>query len=775
MSSPREPGVPGGEPAVAPPFPMPVSAERQTAWVQAVLATEGVNVPRGALENIAPFVVDPEAMMGEPDADGVRTLKAGSVRRVRTDAGDMCVAVVRMHGVGGVQWGHNERISSIWRSVADPTVGRATDRTLASIRPWKGVDRNGDETYYAALESSVANRRALTMNAEDAADALKRRDRVRPYDLEEDLVLNGQQDPGMYVPQQVRLDENPERDSAGNPLYPDAYWGWMAVRGNNRTQKRQSIFRLTSGEVLAGVPLEKLERDGDGVICDPRDWLPEFSAVLNREYAETPGDPLDPTAGSRARRAAAIAVVDAHLVVGSPTPQRLYRIVQMNNRRDHVHPPLEFDALDRSRALGRSVLGMYVAQQVMDEKTAEVLAGLAPIRELPEATPDMAVSELRDLRSMRLLSELFPVDRDKRLLLRRALSENQPSQLKAAEINQRARTWSALTSESYPEPWNPRVGQIFSTRVRDGIALSGRRLPELLAAADTDDLAFEELVAYRAAHWLASSGIIEADRGSLDGQEAVDDAGAPIRRSRRTVTNCLQALRHEKNRPAAVGLLRSLAAAMDDGDRRPWRVSGSGQEMPGREMTPVWFDGEFPKDTGGKPRAAAVRPPSPKAALSVPGPLSASAPGPLPAPAPALPSVPRPAAAPLPGALGAFARTVATIAPAVSAAIGAPAPAVPAPAPAADDDSVPESGGPADPPSEPADLVARVEERIRALHTASTEVGELLDELARRSGAGGVARPLARDRADAAVRTVTQTLVRLRKLPEAMEDLAEPA
>ncbi|MFF1376790.1 hypothetical protein [Streptomyces sp. NPDC058308] len=723
------------------PFPIPVSRERQETWIEAVLATEGVNLPRGALENIAPFVVDPEETLGEPDEQGVRRLKGGAVRRIRTDAGDMVVAVVRMHGVGGVQWGHNERISSIWRSVADPTVGPATEGTLASVRPWRRVDDEGNETFYAALESSVANRHALMMNTEDAADALERRDRVRPYDLEADLVLNGQQDPGMYVPQQVCLQENPETDADGNPLYPDAYWGWMAVRGNNRTQKRQSIFRLTSGEVLAGVPREKLERVEEGVICDPRVWLPEFSAVLNREYAETDEDELDPTSSSRARRAAAIAVVDAHLVVGTPTPQRLYRIVQMNNRRDHVHPPLEFDALDRSRALGRSVLGMYVAQRVMDEKTAEVLSGLAPIRELPEATPDMTVSELRDLRSMRLLQELFPVDPRRQLLLRRALSEHPPSQLKAGEINQRARTWSALTSESYATPWNPRVGEVFTTKVRGGVVLSGRRLPDLLAAADTEDAAFDELVAYRAAHWLASFGIIEADRGSLDGQEAVNDAGERIRRSRRTVSNCLQALRHEKSRMMAVGVLRSLASAMDDGDRRPWRVSGSGKELPGREMTPVWFDTEFPKETGTRPRKPAT-PILPR------------------------PSAPMPAVAPAP-----------VIAPVPVAAPVGPLPSATVPFPSLPPSATPPVPAPASPPGteESVDaLVARVEERIQGLHAASVEVGELLDGLAERSRTESVPQPVARHRADTAVRLLTQTLSRLRKLPELMEDLAEP-
>ncbi|MEU9149518.1 hypothetical protein AB0D59_02980 [Streptomyces sp. NPDC048417] len=152
----------------------------------------------------------------------------------------------------------------------------------------------------------------------------------------------------------------------------------------------------------------------------------------------------------------------------------------------------------------------------MDEKTAEVLSRLAPVRELANTSQDMTVSELRDLRSMRLMQELFPVDPRKRHLLRRALSENPPSPLKSGEINQRARTWSAPTSESYPAPWNPRVSEVFSTRAREGIVLSGRRLPDLLATADTDDATFDELVSYRAAHWLAAFAIFEADRGSLN-------------------------------------------------------------------------------------------------------------------------------------------------------------------------------------------------------------------------------------------------------------------
>ncbi|MFE1553726.1 hypothetical protein ACFW6V_01895 [Streptomyces sp. NPDC058734] len=747
------------------PFPLPPAREIQERWIEAVLATEGVNVPRAALENAAPFIVDPEEALGEPDSRGVRRVKAGAVRRIRTDAGDMVVLVVRMHGVGGVQWSHNERISSIWRSVADPTVGQGTEKTLASVLPWSHVDDQGRECFMAALRSGARNRQALLMDAEDAADALLKRDKVRPYDLEEDLVLNGQQEPGMYVPQEVRLEERPGSDTEDGAVHPPAFWGWMAVRGNNRTQKRQSIFGLTSGEVLAGVPAEKLGRPEGGIVWDPQDWLTAFSTLLNREYAESDED-LDPKNAPRARRAAAVAVVDAHLVVGTSTPQRLYRIVQMSNRRDHVHPPLEFDPIDRSRALGRSVLGMYVASGLMDEKTAEVLSGLAPVRELPGATPDMTVAELRDLRSMALLQELFPVDPDKRHLLRRALSEGPPSQLKADEINQRARAWSALSSLSFPKPWNPRIGQIFTSKVREGIVLSGRALPELLAAAETDDRAFEELVAYRAAHWLASFGIVEADRGSLDGQEAVGESGELVRRTRRGVPNVLQALRHEKKRRAAVGVLRSLVEAMEDGDREPWQVSGSGgMRMANRPMTALWLDAAFPKETGTRPRKAAAAPAAPAPAAPT---LITPAPAPALVPAPA-PAAPRPAPAQVGGETErsgpeAGAERVEPPAPVPVLAAAVPAARPPVAEVAVEEPAAPLPG---------ADLLLCIESRIREVNAGTVEIRRLLTELKERAGDPSVPAPIERGRADAAVRLLNQTVAKLRELPELVEVLAE--
>ncbi|MBB4782800.1 hypothetical protein [Streptomyces rapamycinicus] len=123
------------------------------------------------------------------------------------------------------------------------------------------------------------------------------------------------------------------------------------------------------------------------------------SRLFNAEYAEY-AKSVDAQGVSeigempRAVRAAKVAVVESHLVVGCPTPRRLYRIAQMSNRRDHVHSPLEFTPNDRGRALGRNVMGVCVVEGLLEEKIAEVLSGSAPITELPDVPVDASVSEL---------------------------------------------------------------------------------------------------------------------------------------------------------------------------------------------------------------------------------------------------------------------------------------------------------------------------------------------------------------------------------------------
>ncbi|MEU3828144.1 hypothetical protein AB0F36_22925 [Streptomyces sp. NPDC029080] len=729
------------------PFPAPASREEQEEWIEAVLRTPGVNVPRGALGNIAPFVVEPGTLLGVADAAGRRVLADRVLSRITTEAGDMTVVNVRMHGVGGVVWENNERISSAWHSLADPSAATDDRRALARIHPWTRVTSEGGEEALAALRRFVSSREELVSDVRLAVDALARRVGHRPYDLKQELILNGQQEPGLYVAQHFQLEEPPPAGEDGRPLHPAEHWGWMAVRGNNRTKERQEIYGVSSAEVLTGVPLKRLGGEGEALVFDPHQWLARLSETLNQEYARE-GE-WEPDSSARAVRAKNVAVVGAQLVVGSTTPRRLYRIVQMSNRRDHVHPPLGFTQNDRSRALARSVLGAYVAAGQLDEQTAEVLSGAAPVTELPGAPSGATVSELRDLRSMMLLRELFPTDGAKRFIIRRVLSESPPSQLTAPEVNQRARAWSALTSESYPKAWNPRIGEVFQvSEVRTGLDVSRRPLRELLAVADTEEQAFEELVSYRAAHWLAAFGILEADRGSLEGQKSDEDDGTEATRVRRGVRNALNALRNN-SRLQAVALLRELALAMDAGDRRPFRVSRSGAPLP-EPMSRAWFNREFPKETG--KRAARPRVPGARAAApagDAAGLLRSQAATPLAAPA----------------------RTEFAQPPADGHG--------PAPRPAADE-GTPERPAPFPGPDvgEGASHLEQWADELRArvgrLLDASQDARELLDRMADRAREENVRSVFSRGQADEIARHVPRVLRTLRELPELVEALTEP-
>ncbi|WP_225821177.1 hypothetical protein [Streptomyces naphthomycinicus] len=703
----------------ASPFPVPAPQEWQEKWVDAVMSAPGVNVPRDALENVAPFIVRPKDALTEADAAGRRRLKGNRLRTVSTEAGDMVILDVRMNGVGGIVWEHNERISSAWHSAADPTAGGR--RSLTRVVPWTRTTEDGQEKVFSALESRVDNLNRLLGNVEQAAAELDNRDGHRTYNLGEDLVLNGQHEPCMLVAHHFRIDEETGDVSDGSPGRPAAYWGWMAVRGNNRTRRRQEIFDVTSAEVLTGVPFKKLGVEGDGVAVNPGYWLKALGEHLNAEHAAVQDKP-DPQA--RAHRARLIAEVEAQLVVGSPTPMRLFRIVQVSNRRDHVHPPLEFTPNDQGRALGRSVLGAYVAQGVLDETTADVLSGAAPVTELPGVPDNASISALRDLRSMRLLRELFPVDQRKREIIRRALSEGPPSQLSSREANRRARAWSALTSESYPAPWNPRIAEVFSlSDAKAGFAPSERPLEDLLADAERDPAAFEELVTFRAAHWLASYNIIDADRGSLQGQKTVDEEGVEAERVRRTVKNNLNALRN--NPTAAVPLLRELALAMDEG-RTPRKISLTGEVLDGAASR-AWFNRTFPKETGTRPytrrgleRARAV-------------------------------------------GHGIGARGVTLEAFAVSADAAGEATVAAAHAPEETDAQAAER------------LVRELATQINALVDGATEVGDVLNELQTRADSAGMEYALSRQQADEAVLGLTKTLSELRKWPEVIPGMGRPS
>lgn len=596
------------------PFPIPAPADWQKRWVNAVLATDGVNVPRAALEQIAPFVVQPKTLLYSPRAqDKAERLRDDALVTIRTDAGTALAVSLRLAGYAGTTWWHNERISTAFRSPVDPADGPKPN--LPAVRPWTAVTTDGEERTYSALRSEFRTLPELLETINRSGNELTGRDGHRPYDLREDLVLNGQMEPCMYIAQQLVLDEASIDASGGQR--PSSYWAWPAVRGNNRTKARQELLGLSSAEVVTGVPMTKLGMDSMDVSTNPAFWVPKYSSKLNDEFkAAHEAKDFD----APAYRSRKVAVVTAHLVIGSPNPERLYRIVQSSNRRDHVHPPLEFKPNDRSRSLGRSILGAYSAAGILRENVADVLAGTQPISRLPKGPGEASISVQRDWRSMRLLREIFPTedDTDRRRLIRAALSEPAPSTLGRPHVNRRLRAWSALTSESYPEPWNPRVADALPVALaKEGAVFSDRPLQDLLDSADHDADAFEELLLYRAPHWLAAFDLIDADRGSVGAQRGDSDTDQTVDneeslRIRRGVNNAIAAMR--ANRTRAVGLLRELAAAMDESDRQPMQIDESG-ELLDKPASRAWFNRAFPKVAGAT-----------RANTATPQPLAAAAP-----------------------------------------------------------------------------------------------------------------------------------------------------
>ncbi|WP_156045422.1 hypothetical protein [Herbidospora cretacea] len=594
------------------PFKLPSTTDWQERFVEAALATPGVNVPRAALEAIAPFVHQPKDLITRASEN--RPAQLRSVWTVKTSAGEMLTTPVHVVGCAGSVWERNERQSTAWQSPSDPING--INPVLPPLSPWTA--RGNPNQVGAALLAEVETLTDLRDLIDRAVNELGARDGDRPYDLTEDLALNGQLDPCLLAPQEYRLSAPVDNKRP--------YWAWVAVRGNNRTKARQTLWGLKSSEVVTGVPMSKLGRHGPEVATNPSYWIKTLGEMLNEDYRQAAANE-DST--SSAYRAHKVAVVETHLVIGTPTPERLYQIVQTSNRRDHVHPPLGFKPNDRARAMGRSILGAYLEEGLIDKVTADVLTGDLSIHALPGVPEGAAVSALRDIRSMRLLTEFFPTEaeKEKRRAIRAALSESTPSQLSRSQVDQRLRAWSALTSMSYPDPWNPRVADGFPIALgKEGIRLSGRSLPDLLASADRDAEAFEELLMYRAPHWLAAYDIVEADRGSMGAQKLRNAARQDQEdeqvnlQIRRSVTNAIKAMRADPTR--AVGLLREIANAMDEG-RSPRRIEADGGVRPpdeeGKQRADrEWFNTVFPKITPSRGRIVMPTGAAPDAATPPP-------------------------------------------------------------------------------------------------------------------------------------------------------------
>lgn len=549
-------------------YPSPLEVVDVARLVDAAIATDGINAPRQALAAAFSFAAEPADDLLITDEQGRELIDPRRLQLVHVGGGATMELTLRLLGCAGTTWERNARTDTAWPSPADPANTAGTDWMLPPVEAWRGPDGKASAALSVAMPS--ASHALNVINR--AAEVLALGESYRRYNLTNDLRLSGQDEPCVMVAQVYRT---PEGD----------FWAWPTVKGNNRTKSRQEILHVDQGLLLAAPDL----------LAALGDWAAERNAALAH------ADSND----HEARQALRIATVEARLVVGCPEPAALYERVQARNLRDHIHGALGFSAINDARAIGRRVLEAYHTAAILDETTFKVLCGDLPISRLPECPPDAGICEQRDLRSMLLLAEFFPTTEDKRRrsLIRNAMAEPEGERLDSFHKTERLRAYSAMCSVSWPLAWNPRVDDATLTlqEARAGVRTSGTDITKLLESAGGDNVAFAELIRLRAPQWLAAYQLVDADRGSMGAQTSRDEdgAGETIARSRRGIPDVLKAMNAQPDR--ALGLLRELAAAMDE-QRAPQRVAATGKPLPGGPWAPdrEWFDVVFPKKSGGR-------------------------------------------------------------------------------------------------------------------------------------------------------------------------------
>jgi hypothetical protein len=544
-------------------YPDPHTLDTIDRLVEAALATDGINAPREALAAAFAFTAEPVDTLIITEC-GRERIHPARLRTVHAGGEAALELSLRLFGCAGSTWERNERNDTYWSSPADPASATAK-WMLPPIEVWCGPD--GEPT--AALSVTMPSADRVVEVIDRASKLLAEGDGRRGYDLTNDLLLNGQENPCLMVAQVYRT---PDGD----------FWAWPTVKGNNRTKSRHHILKTDQAALLTAP--------------DMTTALQLWTAERNAELEDADSDEHPD------RLALQVAVVEARLVVGCTKPELLYQTVQAGNRRDHIHANLGFTANNQDRAIGRRVLEEYRAAGIIDDTVFGVLAGDLPITRLRECPPDAGVCEQRDLRCMLLLAQFFPVtgDNRRRPLIRKAMAEPQGERLNSQHTTERLRAYSALCSVSWPEAWNPRVDDktVPVAHARAGVALSGRSAVQLLAVATKDDDAFGDLLRYRAPQWLAAFKLADADRGSMGAQanRGGDGEPGPIFRTRRGIPDVLAAM--NARRAQAVGLLREMAAAMEEG-RAPRRVDAFGNpDAAGKIADQAWFDDAFPKGTG---------------------------------------------------------------------------------------------------------------------------------------------------------------------------------
>ncbi|MFF5393324.1 hypothetical protein ACFY5H_34320 [Streptomyces sp. NPDC013012] len=547
------------------------------------LATD---LPPLVTDVIAAYVVRPKRYLTKARTETFHRLRPGVI--VKDERTGLRILSVTMHGFAGTPTEYNERVRSAFHSPAQ--LDASPDRVLPRLTT--GFGPNGTAlpfvTTVEPVEPAVLNKLLFIMDS-----ALTKADQKRDYDLAEDMTVVGQTNRTMHVPFVRTITENHQ----GIPVIRTAV-DLVAIKGSNRSRARLKLHGLTARNIAFGVPASKLDlpepKPGQPAppehIADPGTWAPIFADTL-REAFDTTGHRLHDTA----QAAAEVATVSMQIIVGADNPAEFHNTVFDPNRADHRRPQLVYPLAEKSTSDMRAVLR---AAKASGRITEPVRAWLAGEDSEPDALPGSA-TDARDRRDRALLAMAFPKELEHDREVARVLGEpDRYYDSREENVTLRLRMLSAAIAEGYRTRWNPRLldGTLYSSFIAKRGTLAGR--PDwrtALEQAEADTTQLPDFLVTRGLHWLAEHGMVEADRGSADGQQG------PGRRSGVSARNALLL------KPVqAIALMREIARANDTGTS-PRQIDETGAPVDGTVADRTWFSVTFPK-TGRRKKKADDRP-----------------------------------------------------------------------------------------------------------------------------------------------------------------------
>ncbi|MFE1242364.1 hypothetical protein [Streptomyces tendae] len=554
------------------PFPGADTFSWTRAFSEALALATGL--PPLVTDVIASYVIRPKRYLTKARTETVHRLRPGVI--VKDEQTGLHVLSVTTHGFAGTPTEYNERVRSAFDSPAQ--LGASPVRVLPRLTTGSGPDGTALPFVTTAepVEPTVLNTLLGIMDG-----ALTEADRKRGYDLAEDMTVFGQTNRTMHVPFVRTITENHQ----GAPVIRKVV-DLVAIKGSNRSRARLKLYGLTARNIAFGVPTGMLDlpdpKPGQPAppeyIADPVIWVPAFADTLRDAFASTRHRLHD-----TAQAAAEVATVQMQIIVGTDNPTEFHNTVFDPNRADHRRPQLDYPLAEKSTSDMRAVLREAKASGRITEP---VRAWLAGEDSEPDALPG-SVTDARDRRDRALLGMAFPKEPGHDREVARVLGEPERYYDSREEnVTLRLRMLSAAIAEGYRTRWNPRLldGTLYSSFIAKRGTLADR--PDWRTAldqAEADKTQLSDFLVTRGLHWLAEHGMVEADRGSADGQRG------PGRRSGVSARNALLL------KPVqTIALMREIARANDAGTP-PRQIDETGAPVDGTVADRIWFSVTFPK------------------------------------------------------------------------------------------------------------------------------------------------------------------------------------